>query len=391
MVSMVVSALLVALAVAIAAVVLFWSWPGKPKPFLDAGGRPLPDSISEKIRVEINGCEQGMFLRARDKTRPVLLYLHGGMPEYFLAQRYPTGLEAEFVVCWWEQRGSGLSYRPGMSPESMTVAQLAADTLALTNDLRRRFGQDRIYLMGHSGGSFLGMHAVALAPELYHAYIGVAQMGNQLKSEKRAYDYMLGLCRAERRTALARKLEAAPVTLEGGLPPPYMRVRDEAMHALGVGTMREMRSVVTGLFLPSLRNRDYTLAEKINLWRGKAATGISSMWREILAVDLAARVPGVGVPVYFLHGVHDYTCSYAEASDYFATLKAPLKGFYTFSKSAHSPMFEEPDRFMAILREDVLNGTVRLADSSPTSRPPAAWRRRPPRPDAAVQVRNDEA
>ena len=249
-----------------------------------------------------------------------------------------------------------------MSPESVTVGQLVADTLALTNDLRRRFGEDRIYLMGHSGGSFLGMHAVARAPELYHAYIGVAQMANQLASEKRAYDYMLGRCRAERRAALARKLEAAPVTLEGGVPPAYLRVRDEAMHALGVGTMREMRSVVTGLFLPSLRNRDYTLAEKINMWRGKAATGVSSMWKEMLAIDLAEHVPEVGVPVYFLHGVHDYTCTYAEASAYFDSLTAPLKGFYTFSESAHSPMFEEPDRFMAILREDVLNGTNRLAD-----------------------------
>jgi pimeloyl-ACP methyl ester carboxylesterase len=303
-----------------------------------------------------------MFLRALDKTRPVLLYLHGGMPEYFLTRRYPTGLEAEFVVCWWEQRGAGLSYRPGMSPESATVQQLVADTLALTNHLRGRFGQDRIYLMGHSGGSSLGMHAVARAPELYHAYIGVSQMANQRRSEKRAYDYMLGRCRAERRAGLARKLEAAPVTLEDGVPPAYLRVRDEAMHALGVGTMREMRSVVTGLFLPSLWSRDYTLAEKVNLWRGKAATGVSAMWSEMLAIDLAADVPMVGVPVYFLHGVYDYTCTYAEASAYFDSLTAPLKGFYTFSESAHSPMFEEPDKVMAILREDVLNGTNGLAD-----------------------------
>jgi pimeloyl-ACP methyl ester carboxylesterase len=359
---MILSALIGVLTVAIVAVLLFWSWPGRPAPFLDERGHPLPDSISEKIRVNINGFEQGMFLRAHDKTKPVLLYLHGGMPEYFLTQRYPTGLEAEFVVCWWEQRGSGLSYRPGMSPASVTVEQLVDDTLALTNHLRQRFGTEQIYLMGHSGGSFLGMHAVARAPELYHAYIGVAQMANQVKSEKRAYDYMLARCKVEGRTALLRKLEAAPVTLEHGMPPAYFRVRDEAMHALGVGTMREMRSVVTGLFLLSLRNRHYTLPEKINTWRGKAATGVSSMWNEMLVVDLAEQVPAVAVPVYFLHGLHDYTCTHAEASIYFDRLTAPIKGFYTFRDSAHSPMFEEPDKVMAILRKDVLNGTNRLAD-----------------------------
>jgi len=362
MVFVVLSGFLVAVAAAILAVLLFWSWPGRPQPFLDERGHPLPGAISEKMRVSINGVEQGMFLKARDRTRPVLLYLHGGMPEYILTQRYPTGLEAEFVVCWWEQRGAGLSYRPGTPPESVTVEQLVADTLALTDDLRRRFGQDRIYLMGHSGGSFLGMHAVARAPGLYHAFIGVAQMANQLRSEVRAYDYMLGRCRAERRAALARKLEAAPVTLEAGVPPAYLRVRDEAMHALGVGTMRDMRSVFAGLVLPSLQHRDYTLEEKLNFWCGKVATGVSTMWQEMLATDLAERVPAVGVPVYFLHGVHDYTCTYAEASTYFDRLTAPLKGFYTFSSSAHCPMFEEPGTFMAILREDVLTGTNRLAD-----------------------------
>jgi len=119
----------------------------------------------------------------------VLLYLHGGMPGTFCALSHgPRSRIRRLLV---EQRGAGLSYRPGMSPESVERGQLVADTLGSRTTCARRFGKDRIYLMGHSGGSFLGMHAVARAPELYHAYIGIAQMANQLKSEKRAYDYML--------------------------------------------------------------------------------------------------------------------------------------------------------------------------------------------------------
>ena len=68
---------------------------------------------------------------------------------------------------------------------------MIADTLAVTNYLRARFGQDKIYLMGHSGGTFIGIQAAARAPELYHAYIGVAQMAYQLESEQLAYEYML--------------------------------------------------------------------------------------------------------------------------------------------------------------------------------------------------------
>ena len=98
---------------------------GKPKPFVDENRHPLAGSISEKVFININGVEQGMFIKSKDDKHPVLLYLHGGMPDYFLTQRYPTGLEDAFTVVWWEQRGSGLSYSPDIPLETMTIEQLS--------------------------------------------------------------------------------------------------------------------------------------------------------------------------------------------------------------------------------------------------------------------------
>jgi pimeloyl-ACP methyl ester carboxylesterase len=119
-------------------VLLYWSYPGQPAPFVGHDGQPLPGSISEKVWVEINGVPQGMFIRGRNATKPVLLFLHGGMPEYFLAERAPRGLEGLFVVGWWEQRGAGLSYRPDHQGERITTAQLAADAIAVARYLRGR-------------------------------------------------------------------------------------------------------------------------------------------------------------------------------------------------------------------------------------------------------------
>ena len=81
--------------------------PGRPVPFLDAAGNPLRGSLSEKIIVEINGTRQGMFIKSKNVTKPVLLYVHGGMPDYFMTQEHPTGLDDLFTVVWWEQRGAG--------------------------------------------------------------------------------------------------------------------------------------------------------------------------------------------------------------------------------------------------------------------------------------------
>ena len=336
--------------------------PGKAKPFLDDSGKPLEGSISEKAHVNINGVEQGMFIKSKDSTNPVLLYLHGGMPDYFLTRKYPTGLENYFTVVWWEQRGSGLSYSSNIPPETMTLEQMISDTKEVTNYLRKRFGKDKIYLMGHSGGTFIGIQVAAQAPELYYAYIGVAQMSNQLKSERLAYEYMLKLFRERGNKKMVRKLEAAPVTMTDGMPNAYLSLRDPAMHSLGIGTTHDMHSVINGIFLPSLTCREYTLFEKINMWRGKSRSGISILGDDMLTTDLTKKVPELKLPVYFFEGIYDYTCSYTEAKSYFEKLKAPIKGFYTFEQSAHSPLFEEPVKMQHIIREDILTGLNKLTD-----------------------------
>lgn len=83
----------------------------------------------------------------------------------------------------------------------------------------------------------------------------------------------------------------------------------------------------------------------------------------MIATDLTDKVPKLNIPVYFFHGIYDYTCSYSLAKDYFEKLQAPLKGFYTFEQSAHSPLFEEPEKMQHILKKDVLVGENNLADT----------------------------
>ncbi len=336
--------------------------PGRPRAVVGEDGRPVPGSIAEKVFVDINGLEQGMFVVGRDPQNPVLLVLHGGMPEYFLADRYSTGLENLFTMVWWEQRGSGLSFRDDIPRESITPEQLISDTVAVTDYLRRRFSQERIYLMAHSGGSYFGIQVAARHPELYRAYIGVAQYAHQIQSEKLAYDYMLQEYRRAGNTRMVRALEAAPVTLAGGTPPEYLAVRDRAMHPLGIGTTHDMHSILTGLFLPSLTFRGYSLPEKINYWRGKARNGVSVVWDRSLFVDMSQQVPALTIPAYFLEGLYDYTCNYSLARSYFVRLRAPVKGFYTFRYSAHCPHFEEAAKTRLVMQQDVLAGTNSLAD-----------------------------
>jgi pimeloyl-ACP methyl ester carboxylesterase len=338
-----------------------------PAPFLDEHGHTVPGSVSEKTWVDVNGVRQGMFVRGRDVTNPVLLVVHGGpgMPDYFLTRDRPVDIEDLVTVVWWDQRGTALSYRRSIPPETMTVEQFVDDTLAVTDHLCRRFGQDKVYLLGHSWGSLIGIHAAARSPGRFAAYIGMAQMVDQRRSEKLAYDHLLAEYRRRGDRRMVRALEAAPVTLEGGTPRAYVTMlRDKAMHRLGVGTTHDMDSVITGILLPSLRFPEYTLREKWQLWRGRAFSRSFRLWEDVvMRTDLTRQVPRLEIPVHFFAGAYDHTCSTFLAREYFEALDAPRKRFHLFEHSAHSPLLEEPVRARQILRDDVLGRSRPASDA----------------------------
>ena len=294
---------------AVPAAALLLMSPGRVEPYLDGDGKPLAGSVSEKLWVDIGGVRQGMFLRGRSKDNPVLLFLHGGpgMPEYFLAEKKNAALEDKFTVCYWEQRGAGLSYQDGMSGADITADHLVDDAIEVSRYLSKCFGQEKIYLMAHSWGTFLGIQAAAKAPELYHAYIGVAQIVDTPASERLAYARMLELFEAKGNQGMVQKLMAWDVlkTQPDAALIPYFKsmLRDEAMHALGVGTARDMDSVVTGIFIPSLLSQAYTLPEKITIWRAKAfLRDRTNLLETLFTTRMWDAVPELSVPTYILFG-----------------------------------------------------------------------------------------
>lgn len=339
--------------------------PGKPN---SCAGIEAEGSICEKIFVEIGGVRQGMFIKGRNEDNPVLLYVHGGpsFSEFFLVEKYPTGLEDHFTVCYWEQRGGGLSASPDLSLESLTLGQLASDMVEVTNYLLERFKKDKIYILAHSGGTAFAIRAVADFPGLFHAYIGVAQITKQPDSEKLAYRYMVDRYSSAGNKKAAAKFREYPILEDEAYMLPFFNsvLRDKSMHQLGIGTMRNMNSIMTGVFIPVWMCKAYTVREKVGIWRSKfSCMNKSGLRAEVLSLDMTSEVPALEVPAYFLSGRYDLTVNRDLAAVYFEHLDCPVKGFYTFENSAHSPMFEEPGRFLEIMTRDVLNRETNMADN----------------------------
>lgn len=331
--------------------------PGKMIQYTDENGNVLENSIASKEYVEINGTKLGMIIKSRDLSHPVLLFLHGGvgLPEYAMTWEHPTGLEEHFTVVWIEQRCAGLSFDSKIKPEEITTEQSVSDAIEVSKYLCKRFNTEKIYLMAHSGGTHTGLRAVSKAPELYHAYIGMSQIIDHQKSRELAYNYMINYFTEQGEMNKVKKLEAVYGK------PGYGKIEQKFMCEAGIETTRTAQSQYQAIFLPTMESPEYTLGEKINLWRGLILNKKSPLSDDSHSSKLDELNTKFEVPIYFVAGKYDYICPAELVKEYFDRIEAPMKGFYLFEESAHSPLFEEPDKVVAVLEEDVKQGKNELS------------------------------
>ena len=331
--------------------------PGKLEPLKDKEGKEIAGSLAEKSFIEIGGIQQGFFLRSESPNNPVILFLHGGpgSPELPIFLPYETfeRLEKYFTVVYWDQRGAGMSFSNSIDPATMTVEQMVEDTRQMTEYLQHRFNQEKIFLMGHSWGSFLGIKTVEKYPENYWAYIGIGQVSNQLKSEKLAYDYMLQHAMKIGDRSAIRNLQKFDRNASDFPSLDYiMGIRSSLMNKYGIGVSREKFSM-SDLVLNMLFFKGYTLSEKINFARGSLFS-LRHLWDDVITDNLFESSTVFQVPIYVTHGKYDYQVSYTLAREYFDKIEAPKKSFFTFENSAHSPNVEEGEKFVQIIREIAL-------------------------------------
>lgn len=325
--------------------------PGKLKPLKDAQGNVIQDSISEKVWLEVNGIQQGMFIRGENLENPVVLYLHGGpgtpLLQFIEFLEKEERLEKYFTVCYWDQRGSGMTYSKSTDPETITVEQMVEDTRVVTEYLQSRFGQDKIYIAGQSWGTYLGVKTIEKYPHNYLAYVGIGQVTNQTQSERLAYECMLTLARESDDQDVVETLANYDPSAEDFPRLDYLvKVRTKLLNKYGIGHLH--RGLTTGEMLNALFVfKGYTVREKINWFLG-ADFSMVHLFPVILDDDLLVSSPEFEIPFYIIQGTYDYQVSQKLAEEYLIALIAPKKNFFMFTNSAHSPNMEEPEEFVTV-------------------------------------------
>lgn len=344
---------------AIVALAIWIALPASTPAVVDATGHRIPGSINELTKVTLGGHEQWIQIRAASPDLPVLLYLSGGpgQSDLALSRALLDDLTHDFVVVGWDQRGTGKSY-PGLDPATLTPAQAVSDTLELTNYLRARFKEEKIYLMGESWGTILGVLAIQKDPDLYYAYIGSGQMVDPRETDTRLYHDVIAYAERTGDTALADKMRAYG-------PPPYqdfwaygvvMEQYDKLAGDYTPPAAYERRGSASGVGPLGIFGSEYTPMEKVNVVRGLLDMS-AVMYPQIQGIDFRQTATELKVPVYLFDGGHELSARRDLAHEWFAMVKAPRKQMFTFEDAGHAVAFEHFQDLHRILVETVLPQT----------------------------------
>lgn len=319
---------------------------GQTPPFLDDDGDPLPDSIAETTYLRLGGLDQWVMIRGENRANPPLVFLHGGpgFSETRLFRHHNAALERDFTVVYWDQRGSGKSFDPGIPRSSMTVEQFIHDLDELVHAVRERLGHPKVTLFGHSWGSALGVLYASRFPGAVSAYVGSGQVGDWPAAEAASYAYTLRRAEETNDGDVLEKLRTIG-------PPPHdadaLWIQRNALQRL-VGNLTPRTLWNLGRIF--LQGPEYSVLDLPGFLRGFRFS-LDAMWAEVSQMNLNELVPALAVPVFFFLGRRDHWVPPQISSAYFETLTAAEKTLVWFEESGHEPFMDEADKFNAAMVE----------------------------------------
>ena len=329
-----------------------------------------PNGIEELKSVTIGGVEQWLHIRGRNRNNPVLLYLHGGPGSTMLGfmDAIQRPWEDYFTVVQWDQRQTGKSYYPvDDDNRPLTVNQFIEDTEEVIQYLRDYLKKDKLFILGHSWGSMLGMHMVKRHPGWLYAYIGVGQVVTMREGERLLYERLLNHAKKQKNEQSIAKLESIIPSLVANYPEAEKSwvenngyVRTELSRLAGETLMHHVSwdDVFKVWDFDRLISPHLTLTDLSNSILGDEVGVIRSPYlltRDFMNIDLPNDVGSTfDVPIFFFTGVHDWQTPHVLSDKWFDQIKAPYKEVIHFEESSHVIVNEEPGKVLMALVNKVL-------------------------------------
>ncbi|HEY6925253.1 MAG TPA: alpha/beta hydrolase [Steroidobacteraceae bacterium] len=311
-----------------------------------------PEGVQRLDKVRIGGIDQWVSVRGLDRRNPVLLFIHGGpgYPTMPLSWYFQPGWEEYFTVVQWDQRGTGKTYisnDPAVIEPTLTPERMLKDTEEMIQWLRKEFGKDKIFVLGTSWGSYLGLTMAQRHPEWLHAYIGMGQIADSPESERRGWRFAMQHAQAAHNQEAIHDLQSiAPYAAEGKpvtLEALFKQRKWLQLYGGSVFGRPGFESEGAAVHLsPEYSDTD------VKTWEQGNKLSERHLLAFVVNTDLS-KITRLECPLILFEGRHDYNVSSTVAAEWFARVQAPSKKLVWFEHSAHEVMDEEPGKTLLSL------------------------------------------
>lgn len=311
--------------------------------------------IDIKEKVALGGFPQTIHIKGTSQLNPLLLFLHGGpgISNRHTVMTAYTDLCDDFTIVAWDQRGTGGSYS-GIDPATLTVDRLVEDARELVAYLCKRFGKEKVFIIGGSWGTELGTFLAYRYPEQIAGYVGFGQVVNGCKNEDICYKFSLDAAVAAGDQESIDILKKVGPPVNGQYTPCFegMMAQRKIMKKYG-GHSTKKGGYWKTTVKPMLLSSEYSLADKYGLIKGYKLV-LGAMWPTLTMYDFPTQCYKFKVPYYIFQGRLDKNTPSDLIQDFYDVIEAPDKDLVWFEHSAHGPIGEEPEKFKKLLREKLL-------------------------------------
>lgn len=313
--------------------------------------------VNMLAKFNIGNCDQYALIRGDDIKNPLMLILHGGpgMSDMNFADKYDKTLQKNFLVVHWDRRGTGKSYCSKIRNSDITFDLLLQDIKEFIVFLLKIFEKKKVFLVGHSAGTMLGLNFASLYPELLYTYVGIGQFVNFISNEKLKYSYIIEKAKKYHNEKVLGELEQIKFPDDDFFKDfeNYKLIWKWLEHYEGVyykeKSMKKLRRETSNSSV-------YSLMDYFKLIAGSKYT-ISKLWNEITSFSTKELNKSFSIPIYFIYGKSDKATSPEEGKKLFEEILAPKKDFFIIERAGHFPQYENHSAYENIIIDKILNFT----------------------------------